>query len=339
MDKAVLILNSKKNFMYDFFVFKLSSKYFTKVFYLDDINVFTQQQIINKINIYIEKNNVQYSFFQGCYISLIDFNFISKIKTQKKILYLTDDFDVHEVNSITAKACDIVLTACPLSKLRYEEKLFETYFLPLESDDSILKYYPRKKDIDVLFFGKIKADRKVYLRKLKNDNIKVKIIGTNNSNFVSHVNLAKYISRAKIVINFSQTGKKNKFYSHKTIKFNHYQIKGRILMAGLCKTFCVTETSPASKILFGKKCDHFTNYKELKKILTDLLNNPQKLKTKTKNFYNFSKKYSDSNYFPIIYKRIKKTKIKDKEIFKLPLWYKYIFLKKKIKFFFKNIIN
>ena len=333
MDNAILILNSKKNFMYDFFIFKLSSAYRLKTYYLDDINSFTQKQIINKINDYIKKNNVKYSFFQGCYISLIDFNFITKIKSLKKILYLTDDFDVHDVNSITAKACDIVLTACPLSKLKYEEKLFVCYFLPLESDDTILKDYSLQKNIDVLFFGKIKADRKIYLEKLQKDNIKVKIIGTNDSNFVSHVDLAKYISRSKIVVNFSQTGKKNKFYSHKTIKFNNYQIKGRILMSGLCKTFCVTETSPATKILFGEKCIHFNNYEELKNILLDLLSNPKKLEEKTIEFYNFSRKYADSNYFPIIYKKIKKLEIKEKERIELPLWYRYIFLKKKLDFF------
>ena len=337
MENAVLVLNSKKNFMYDYFISKLSLVYKLKTYFLDDINELTQKQVIIKINKYIDEDNVKFSFFQGCYISLIDFNFISKIKTLKKILYLTDDFDVHEVNSITAKACDIVLTGCPISKLRYEEKLFESYYLPLESDDNILKNYNLKKDIDVLFFGKIKANRKIYLEKLKEDNVNIKILGTDDSNFVSHIELAKYISRAKIVVNFSQTGEKNKFYSHKTIKFNHLQLKGRVLMAGLCKTLCVSERSPATKLIFNDSCVYFDNYEEMSSKIKDLLNDSNKLNEKTLNFHKISIKYADSNYFPLIAKKISQCKNRQKKLTYLPFWYKYIFLKKKMKFFSKTL--
>ncbi len=337
MENAVLILNSKKNFMYDYFISKLSLVYKVKTYFLDDINQLTQEQVITKINRYIIENNVKFSFFQGCYISLIDFYFISKIKTSKKILYLTDDFDVHEVNSITAKACDIVLTGCPISKLRYEEKLFESYYLPLESDDNILKNYNLKKDIDVLFFGKIKADRNIYLKKLKKEDINIKILGTDNSNFVSHIDLAKYISRSKIVVNFSQTGGKNKFYSHKTIKFNHLQLKGRVLMAGLCKTLCVSEKSPATKLIFKDSCVYFNDYEEMCSKIKSLLEDSSNLDEKTLNFHKVAIQYADTNYFPLIAEKINQCKNKQQKLNNLPFWYKYIFFKKKIRFFFKNL--
>ena len=48
---------------------------------------------------------------------------------KKKILWTGDDFELHEINSITASACDLVLTACPLSALKYKEKGYDSLYL------------------------------------------------------------------------------------------------------------------------------------------------------------------------------------------------------------------
>ena len=85
MIKAVLILNTKKNKIFNFLISKISRNYDLETFYLDDMKNITKNNIINEINNYILSNDVQYSFFQGCYISLIDFHFIKKIKTRKKM--------------------------------------------------------------------------------------------------------------------------------------------------------------------------------------------------------------------------------------------------------------
>ena len=66
---------------------------------------------------------------------------------------------------------------------------------------------------------------------MQRENYNLKVIGTDHKNRISDEELAKFISRSKIVLNFSQTGNKNKFYSHKTIPFNYYQFKGRVLMS------------------------------------------------------------------------------------------------------------
>ena len=52
---------------------------------------------------------------------------------QKKILISGDDFELHEINSITASACDLVLTTCPLSVLKYKEKGYKAYFMVYEN--------------------------------------------------------------------------------------------------------------------------------------------------------------------------------------------------------------
>ena len=44
-----------------------------------------------------------------------------------------DDYERHELNTITADGCDLVLSACPISRLKYEEVGYRAFFMPLES--------------------------------------------------------------------------------------------------------------------------------------------------------------------------------------------------------------
>ena len=53
--------------------------------------------MIHKINHLINENKITTGFFQGDYLSLIDYDFISNIKLKNKYFYLTDDFDMHEI--------------------------------------------------------------------------------------------------------------------------------------------------------------------------------------------------------------------------------------------------
>ena len=78
-----------------------------------------------------------------------------------------DDYERHNFNIITANSCNFVITGCPLSKLKYKEVGKDASFMVLESDGNFYKDLKVKKDIDVLFFGKINKDRKDFLDYLK----------------------------------------------------------------------------------------------------------------------------------------------------------------------------
>lgn len=337
MKKAILILNTIKNKSFAYLTNKIEISYNLKTFYLDEMKSITKKGIINEINSYIKNQDIDICFFQGDYISYIDVKFIKSIEAKKKILFSTDDFDTHEVNLINATACDIVLSTCPASTLRFEEKILETYFVPLESDDKILRNYSTIKNNDILFFGKIKADRKEYIDKLKLEKFKFKILGTDNSNTLSEEELAKEISNSKIILNFSQTGNRNKFYSHKTIPLSNLQMKARPIMAGLCGSFCISEYSPQTKMVYGDICPTFKNYGEMIDLIKKFLSDSSLLETKTKEFVELSSRYADSIYFPKIARKINNCEVKNKIFYKTPFWYNYIFLKKSIQLFFKSI--
>ncbi len=337
MKKAILILNTKLNKSFDYLINKIAISYSLKTFYLDDMSNISKSGIISEINKFNDLNNTEIAFFQGDYISFIDLEFIKNIKVQKKILYSTDDFDTHEINLINGTGCDIILSACPTTALRFQEKNMEAYYVPLESDDKILKKYSDKKENDILFFGKIKADREEYLNSLIKAKFKLKIIGSNKTNRVSETELAKSISNSKIVLNLAQTGKRNKFYSHKTIPLSNLQIKGRPIMAGLCGTLCVSEYSPQTEMVYGNSCPIFNSHDEMLNIIKDILNNPEELKRKTDEFCNKSKYYADSNYFPIISEKINNCKVRPKKKYTLPFWYKYVFFKKMIQLYFRGL--
>jgi len=75
-------------------------------------------EIINDINNIIKSKNIEIVIFDVDYFKFINLFFIQKISCKKKILITGDDFELHEMNAITASSCDIVLTGCPLSKLK-----------------------------------------------------------------------------------------------------------------------------------------------------------------------------------------------------------------------------
>ena len=60
---------------------------------------------------------------------------------------------MHEVNTHTALSCDSIVTCCPISVLKYEEKQLNAQFIFHESDSKVFKNLNIKKEIDVLFFG------------------------------------------------------------------------------------------------------------------------------------------------------------------------------------------
>jgi len=350
VEKALIILNTNSYILADFIKKKIAHSFEEQVYFIDQNLNKTTNDIINNLNDLAREKNISTCFFQGDYISVINYDFINRTKFKKKYIFLTDDFDTHEINSQTALACDGIMTACPISKLKYNEKNLDASFFVNEGDCGLFKNYNLKKDIDVLFFGAFKADRDEYLKKLENSNKQIKIIKPEEK-YMPYEQLVKFICRSKIVINFSKTGPKKKFYSHKTYPFNYLQYKGRVHIAGLCGTLCVSEYSPAQKIIFEDTAPTFRSSDEMISIINEILGDEKILGSKTKLFVEKCKTYCDNNHFPKI---LSELTISNNRclVKKLPYWYLRSFFIKSLRLvagkdslivlykqFYQNILN
>ena len=123
------------------FINQFSNYYDTEYIYLSDYKNKNFTEIINIINNLIKSKNIEIVVFDVDYFRFINFFFIEEIKSKKKVLITGDDFELHELNSITASACDIILSHCPLSVLKYKEKGYEAHNIQLLYDpkDKLIK--------------------------------------------------------------------------------------------------------------------------------------------------------------------------------------------------------
>jgi|TARA_B100001540_G_C15807457_1_gene642760 phenolic acid decarboxylase len=329
--KAIIILNTNSYILAEFINKQVSQLFDTELFFIDENLDKTVDEMIKYLNKLILQKNVSTCFFQGDYLSLINYDFINRTNFEKKYIFLTDDFDTHEVNSQTALACDGIMTACPISKLKYNEKNLDASFFMNESDCDLFKNLNLEKDIDILFFGAFKADRVKYLNKLEKENKKIKFIQAEDK-YLPYDELVKFICRSKLVVNFSKTGPKKKFYSHKTYPFNYLQYKGRVHISGLCGTLCVSEYSPAQKIIFGDTAPTFKNADEMLTIIDMFLNDDDLLKEKTKLFVDKCLTYCDKVHFPKVISELSKSNNKQ-IVNKLPYWYLRSFIIKSLRLF------
>jgi len=334
MRKNCLIIFKWPIFLNKFIVNKLSKFYQTDFLYLSDFKDKNFSEIIGEINDFIERKDIHVVFFDVDSIKFINLFFIKKInKNVKKILMTFDDTAVHEMNAITANACDLIVSHCPFSVLKYKEKGYEAHNMCLENDANIFKNYNLKKDIEVLFFGRLNKDRKTFLEFLSNEGIKIKKIGE-DTNFLSIEELAKTISRSKIVLNFSKTTKDfvTNYSSENVYKF-YYELKGRLVMTGLCGTLCISEYSPGQTLMFEHdELLTFYNKEECLDILNKLLKDSDLLNKYTSKFCNkVLTKYEETKNFEPIYKAIEESKNKKIELIKIPYWYLRIVAKQIIK--------
>ena len=129
---------------------RFSNYYDTEYLYISDYKNKNFTEVINDTNNLIRSKNIEIIVFDVDYFKFINFFFIKKIYGKKKILVTGDDTDQHEMNLITASACDLVLTHCPLSVLKFKEKGHEAHMINFEISN--LKKNENQKDIDVLFF-------------------------------------------------------------------------------------------------------------------------------------------------------------------------------------------
>ena len=302
---------------------RFSNYYDTEYLYISDYRNKNFTEIVNETNNLIKSKNIEIIVFDVDYFKFVNFFFIDKIHGKKKILVTGDDTDQHEMHSITASACDLVLSHCPLSVLKYKEKGFEAHMINFEISN--LKKNKNQKDIDVLFFGNLTPDRKEFLDYIANEGISLKNVG-HREHIVGlpQDELTKLISKSKIVLNLSKTKTTSVInYASESIHRFHYQFKGRISLTGLIGTMCVSEYSPGQEIIFKEdELPTFFTKEECVQILKKLLNDDVLLEKYTNKFT--SKVYElweDKKNFEPIYNAIEKSNHRRVKLTKFPYWY------------------
>jgi len=303
---------------------KFSNYYDTEFLYISNFKNRNFTETVNDINNLIKSKNIEIVVFDVDYFRFINFFFIKKINSKKKIIMIGDDSDQHEFHAITANACDLVLNSDPLAVLKYKEKGYEAFFLHFESS-KLSKNNESKKEIDVLFYGNITPDRKIILDYIAKEGISLKNVGhEDNITMLPQDELLNLISKSKIVLNLSKTRSTVllNYASESVYKF-YYQFKGRLMVAGLHGTACVSEYSPGQALLFSEEeVPTFFTKEECAKILKKLLNNDELL-TKYTNKYTSKvcDLFEEKKSFEIIYNAIKKSNHRKVELIKIPYWY------------------
>ena len=303
---------------------KFSNYYDTEFLYISNFKNRNFTETVNDINNLIKSKNIEIVVFDVDYFRFINFFFIKKINSKKKIIMIGDDSDQHEFHAITANACDLVLNSDPLAVLKYKEKGYEAFFLHFESS-KLSKNNESKKEIDVLFYGHITPDRKIILDYIAKEGISLKNVGhEDNITMLPQDKLLNLISKSKIVLNLSKTRSTVllNYASESVYKF-YYQFKGKLMVAGLHGAACVSEYSPGQALLFSEEeVPTFFTKEECAKILKKLLNNDELL-TKYTNKYTskICDLFEEKKSFEIIYNAIKKSNHRKVELIKIPYWY------------------
>jgi hypothetical protein len=326
MKSKVLIIFKYFHHWNSYVTEKFSNYYDTESIYISDFKNRNYTEIINDINNLIKLTNIEIVVFDVDYFKFINFFFIEKIKCKKKVIMIGDDASLHEFHSITANACDLVLNSDPLAVLKYKEKGYEAKFFQFEfsriGDNKV-----GKKEIDVLFYGNVTPDRKIFLDFIEKEGISLKIVGHNNidtSSYLPKDELLDLISKSKVVLNFSKTRTTvvQNYTSEGIYKF-YYEFKGKVIVAGLKGTVCVSEYSPGQELLFSEdEVPTFFTKEECVNILKKLLNNEELLKKYESKFTTkVCNLYEEKKSFEAIYNAIQKSNHRRVELIKIPYWY------------------
>ena len=108
MKKKILIIFKYPSHWNIFVIKKFLKFYDVKHIFLNQIKKNFSGTII-EINNFIENNKIEIVFFDVDYQKFINYYFLKKIKNIKKIMLTFDDYERHDLNSITAAGCDLVL--------------------------------------------------------------------------------------------------------------------------------------------------------------------------------------------------------------------------------------
>ena len=324
MKKKVLIIFKYPHAWNEHVINRFLIYYDTEFLYISNFKNKNFTEIVEHINNLIKLKNIEIVVFDVDYFKFINFFFIKKINSKIKIFITGDDFEFHEFHSVTASACDLVLSQCPLSVLKYKEKGCEAYLSNMEFSN-ISNNNNYKKEIDVLFYGHITPERRNILNYIVKEGINLKNIGhEGNVTGLPKDELLKLISKSKIVLELSKSRTSFvKNYASESIYKFYYLYKGKIIVAGLKGAACVAEYSPGTELLFSKdEVATFFTKEECVKILKKLLNNKELLEKYTNKFtskvYNL---YEDKKNFEPIYKAIEKPNHRRIELIKIPYWY------------------
>ena len=351
--ESILFIFKNIRWPQEFIISKFSHYYKTEKIFISNIIDKSNGEILEFINETIKKKNISTIIFEGDHISIFNYSFIESIKGVKKGLLLFDDFMYHDINLLTANACNFILTGCPHSSLKFKKKGYKSLFIPIESNGNIFKKFSNvKKKIDVLFFGHLNEYRKDYVNYIRNNGINLKTVSIQDKENPKHEDLVKLINESKIVINFSRAEFLKKKYFSSTVYNNYYQFKGRLYQTGLCGTACITEYSPSHSLVFNdSELINFKSKEECISVLKKILSDEKSLEFYAKNLYEKCLSLEDKNYIKKIKSLIDSVEIKEvnlKVLNKFPFWYKFLFIKQRIwlrfrkeKFltFFKEIFD
>ena len=323
----------------DFWSEKFKNKYKVTQFFINDFLYLSNKRIITEINKIILSNNIEIVLLEGDHAHIIDYDFIKAIDNKvKKGIFLGDDMVWHNLNAISAQSCDFVFSSCPISALKFQEIGTNSLFVPIESDGKILKDYKLEKIYDVLHFGREKTIRSSYIDYLKKNNIKVKSVSPYDNEADTFEKLAKLINQAKIILNFSESTNGTRKFNQLRIFKKFYQLKGRIQMAGLANSLCISQYSPSIDLMYkNNELPVFYNKEECLEKVKLYLNDKNLLNEATKKFHNKTLEYEDSRYIEKIGSFLDKISIKEKELFKTPIWYNQIFINQSIRLRFKRV--
>ena len=324
MKKKVLIVFKYPHRWNNQVIKKFSNYYDTENLYISDLKNINFKEVINKINNLIKSKNIEIVVFDPDYFKFINLFFIQKIKAKKKIIWTGDDFELHSMNAITASECDLILSTCPLSVLKYKEKGYQAYLTHGEKGE-IINNSQIKKEIDVLFFGALTEDRELFLNYITSKGINLKNVGHKEGlSGLPSEELQKLISKSKIILNLSKTRTTSvKNFSSENIYKFYYQSKGRITIAGINGIACVSEYSPVQDMLFkNKEIPTFYTKEECVDVLKSLLKNEELLKKVTRSFTERANElYEDKKSFELIYEAIEKSNGSRVQLIKIPYWY------------------
>jgi len=304
-------------------VARFSNYYDVETLYVNDYVNKNFSELANEINALIKSKNIEIVVFDVDYFKFINFFFIDKIHSKKKIIVTGDDFDQHEAHAITASACDLVLSHDPLSVLKFKEKGYEAHMINFEICD--LKSIKNQKEIDVLFFGHLTPDRRQFLDYITKEGVLLKNVGhSEHVEGLTEDQLINLISKSKIVLNLSKSRTNYVLnYASESIYSFYYQFKGRICLSGMIGAACVSEYSPGQEIIFREnELQTFFTKEECVIILKKLLNDDQLLEKYTKKFTSrVQELWDEKESFKSIYNAIEKPKNRKVRLIRFPYWY------------------
>ena len=112
-------------------------------------------------------------------------------------------------------------------------------------------------------------------------------------------------------------------YPYEKIYEFYYHLKGRIIIAGLCGTACISEFFPQHDMMFNEdELPIFYTKEECVKILKELLSNSNILRNyATKLNSKVCDLYEDKKNFQPIYESIENLQVRKVQLIKIPYWY------------------